>query len=870
MKMKQFIPIILLVIIVLGCNKKGHEYPFRDPGLPLDERVDDLINRLTLEEKIQQMMNQAPAIERLGIPAYDWWNEALHGVARAGQATVFPQSIGMAATFDEDALFETFSMVSDEARAKYHRYQEEGQHDRYKGLTFWTPNINIFRDPRWGRGMETYGEDPYLTERLGLAVVKGLQGDNPNYYKSHACAKHYAVHSGPEWNRHEFNAEASPRDLWTTYLPAFETLVKEGDVQEVMCAYNRFEGIPCCSSDKLLVDILRNDWGYDRIIVSDCGAIDDFWQKDKRTPRHETHADAASASADAVIAGTDLECGGSYRALKTAIENGQITEEQLNVSLKRLFKGRFELGMFDPDDRVPYSSIPYSVVESPEHVAQALEMARKSIVLLKNKNNILPLSKELKKIAVVGPNAADSTMLWANYNGFPTKTVTILEGIRNKLPQSEVIYEIGCNHTDDYLVVDLGDHISSPSGQGFASEFFNNTSFDGTPVYSGFAKELRYTTGGHTQFAPNVNLTDFTARFSGDFTAPLTGRVEFKISGNDGFRLFINEENVAEVWTNEWGAERTFQLNVEKGKKYAIRIEYVQLKGDANLNFLIGVRTPVDYKATASKVKDADVILFVGGISPRLEGEELPLQVEGFKKGDRTSLDLPKVQREMLKALKTTGKPIIFIGCSGSALALNWEEANAEAVLQAWYGGQEGGTAVADVLFGDYNPAGRLPVTFYKSADQLPDFEDYTMEGRTYRYMTQQPLYPFGYGLSYTTFAYNNAKTSAASVGVDQSVTFSVDVKNTGNRDGDEVVQLYVQYPGMPKEPIKALKAFKRVHLKAGESQNISFTLEPKTFQTFDDQTQTMDVRPGRYRILYGGSSADKDLQGVEIVISSK
>lgn len=364
-------------------------------------------------------MNVTPAIERLGIPTYDWWNEALHGVARAGRATVFPQAIAMAATFDDNAVHETFTMVSDEARAKYHQYQKDKEYDRYKGLTFWTPNINIFRDPRWGRGMETYGEDPYLTEKMGVAVTRGLQGDDPNYYKTHACAKHYAVHSGPEWNRHEFNAEATPRDLYETYLPAFEALVKEGDVQEVMCAYNRFEGKPCCSSDKLLIDILRNSWGYDNIILSDCGAIDDFWRKDKNTPRHETHPDAESASADAVLNGTDLECGGSYRALNKALADGKISEKDLDVSLRRLLKGRFELGMFDPDERVPYSKIPYSVVESPEHIAKALDMARKSIVLLKNKNNMLPLDKNIKKIAVVGPNAADSTMLWANYNRLP-------------------------------------------------------------------------------------------------------------------------------------------------------------------------------------------------------------------------------------------------------------------------------------------------------------------------------------------------------------------------------------------------------------------------------------------------------------------
>lgn len=867
MNMKHLTVGVLSLLLATSCSEKRQDYPFRNPDLPVEERIEDLLSRLTPEEKVGQMMHQTPAIERLGIPAYDWWNEALHGVARAGQATVFPQAIAMAATFDDDALHETFTMVSDEARAKYHRYQQDKEYDRYKGLTFWTPNINIFRDPRWGRGMETYGEDPYLTERMGLAVVKGLQGDDPNYFKTHACAKHYAVHSGPEWNRHEFDVSVSPRDLHETYLPAFETLVKEGNVQEIMCAYNRFEGKPCCSSDKLLIDILRNSWGYDRIILSDCGAIDDFWQKDERTPRHETHPDAESASADAVLNGTDLECGGSYRALNKALKDGKISEEALNVSLRRLLKGRFELGMFDPDDRVPYSKIPYSVVESPKHIAQAQDMARKSMVLLKNKNNTLPLSKNLKKIAVVGPNAADSTMLWSNYNGFPSHTVTILDGIRKKVPGTEVVYELGCNHTNDFVIVDLGNHITSAAGQGFACEYFNNMDFEGEPVYKGIAKELRYTTGGNTQFAPNVNLTQFTARFHGTFEAPETGEVEFKISGNDAFRLFIGEEKVGEVWENEYGAERTYTLNAEAGKKYPVKVEYMQRLGSAELNLLIGKRTAVDYKGTADKIKEADVIIFAGGISPRLEGEEMPVYVEGFKKGDRTNIELPKVQKEMIKALKATGKPVVYVVCTGSALALNWEEANIDAILNAWYGGQEGGTAVADILFGDYNPSGRLPITFYKSVDQLPDFQDYNMQGRTYRYMTQEPLYPFGYGLSYTTFDFRNAKLSQNKIAKDQSVTLSLDIANTGQTDGDEVAQVYIKNPNDPKGPLKALKAFKRVNVKAGSTQQVSIELEPKAFQSFNDQTQTMEVRPGKYKVLYGSSSADKDLKSIDLEI---
>jgi beta-glucosidase len=715
-----------------------YEHAFQNPELSIEERVEDLINQLTIEEKVSQMMNATPAIERLGIPEYDWWNEALHGVARAGRATVFPQAIALAATFDDEAMFETFTMVSDEARAKYNDYQQKKEYERYKGLTFWTPNINIFRDPRWGRGMETYGEDPYLTSRMGVACVKGLQGDDPKYLKSYACAKHYAVHSGPEWNRHSFDVSVSPRDLYTTYLPAFEVLVKEGNVQEVMCAYNRLDGQPCCGNNQLLVDILRNTWDYQNIVVSDCGAIDDFWKKDERTPRHETHPDRESASVAAVRTGTDVECGSSYASLLDAVKNGMITEEELNVSLRRLFTGRMRLGMFDPAEKVPFSNIPYSVVENEEHMAKALEMARKSMVLLKNEGNTLPISKDIRKIAVIGPNANDSIMQWANYNGFPTHTVTILEGIKAKLPVDvEVIYEKGCDHIGDVVHRDKAD-----------------------------------TTGA-----------------------------------------------------------------------------------------------PVDFIATAGKVKDADIIIYVGGLSPRLEGEEMPVQLDGFRKGDRTKIELPEVQSNMLKALKLTGKPVVFVVCTGSALALTNEQGDADAILNAWYSGQNGGTAVADILFGDYNPSGKLPVTFYKSTEQLPDYEDYNMKGRTYRYMTEEPLYPFGYGLSYTDFAFGDATLSATEIAKDENVKISIPVENKGKTDGDEVVQIYIKNPNDPQAPIKALKAFERVSVKTGSKEIIELMLEPETFYSFNDEKQIMEVRAGKYQILYGNSSADKDLKTIEVTI---
>ena len=866
MKVKQLATVVITLLISTSCGKQQQDLPFRNPELPLEERIDDLLSRLTPEEKVGQMMNSSPAIERLGILPYDWSNEALHGVARS-HATVFPQPIAMAATFDDEAVNETFVMISDEARAKYHLNQRNQDYGAFKGLTFWTPNINIFRDPRWGRGMETYGEDPYLMERMGLAVTRALQGDDPDYYKTLACAKHYAVHSGPEWNRHIFNVEVTPRDLYETYLPAFEALVKEADVQQVMCAYNRFDGEPCCSSDKLLINILRNDWGYDRVIVSDCGAINDFWEDDGRTPRHMTHSSAQSASATAVLSGTDLECGNSYRSLTKALEEGLIKEEDLDVSLRRVFRGRFKLGMFDPLECVPYAQIPYSVVESPEHVAKSLEMARKSIVLLKNKNNLLPLSKQLKKIAVVGPNAADSTMLWGNYNGYPTSTVTILEGIRQKVPETEVVYELGSNHTDDFLMDDMSKYVTSNGEQGFAVAYYNSTDFSGKPAYETLTKRVHLSTRGGTEFAPNVNLSDFSVRYTGEFESPVDGPIELTLSADNAFRLYVGTEKVIELWDNDQRNTRMYILNAKKGEKYPLLIEYMQHVKRADFDFSMGVRNVIDVQSVANKVKDADIIIYVGGISPRLEGEEMQVDADGFSMGDRTKIELPKIQRETMKALKATGKPVILIVCTGSALALPWEDENMDAILNAWYGGQQGGTAVADVLFGDYNPAGRLPVTFYKSTDQLPDFEDYSMKGRTYRYMTQTPLYPFGYGLSYTNFDYRNASLSKTKITRGEAVKFSFDIANTGKMDGDEVAQIYVKNPNDPEGPIKALKAFKRVNVKAGTRESVSVELPAKAFQSFNDKTQTMEIRAGKYQILYGGSSDDEDLKKVDLII---
>ena len=713
--------LLILLLFASVKNSNAQEYLFRNTGLPIEERVKDLVSRLTLEEKVLQMMENAPAIDRLGIPAYNWWNEALHGVARSGDTvTVFPQAIAMAANFDADALEKMGDMVSDEARAIYHQSLRNGVFGKqYKGLTFWTPNINIFRDPRWGRGQETYGEDPYLTGQLGKAIVRGLQGKDPTYLKTSACAKHFAVHSGPETGRHTFDVSVNKHDLWNTYLPAFRDLVVDAKVSSVMCAYNRLDGKPCCGQESLMIDILRNKWNFKGYVTSDCGAINDFWIY------HKTQANANEASADAVMSGTDLECGEmwnnlwSYRNLTEAVKKGLLNEAKLNESVERLFTIRFRLGMFNPDEQVPYASVKTDVINRPDHFEHALKMARQSMVLLKN-NGVLPLSKKIKKIAVIGPNADNPAVMLGNYNGIPKDIVTPLEGIRKILgADNEIIYYQGSDYT----------------------------------------------------------------RALADSLQP-----------------------------NKWTIA------------------------------LAGV----------------DAIVFIGGISPSLEGEEGDAgkeKLEGFLGGDRTTINLPNVQTELMKQLKQLGKPLVFVNMSGSAVGMLWESQHADAILQAWYGGQSGGTAVAEVLFGDYNPSGRLPVTFYKSDNDLPEFEDYSMKNRTYRYFKGIPLYSFGHGLSYATFQYSSLKIPTTIKSEKMGIPIKFILKNTSKIDGDEVVQLYVKNLSAKKNLAnKALKHFQRVTLKAGESKTIELDLNTALLGELDDNGQVV-LPKGNYEIQIGASS---------------
>ena len=842
--------LILISAFVQIVHVSAQRYPFQDPGLPVDQRVEDLIGRMTLDEKVSQMMNNAPAIDRLGIPAYNWWNECLHGVARAGIATVFPQAIGMAATFDADAMYRTATIISDEARAKYHHAISNGKHKQYFGLTFWTPNINIFRDPRWGRGQETYGEDPYLTGEMGTAFVKGLQGDNEKYLKTVATAKHYAVHSGPEYNRHSFDVRPPLRDVWDTYLPAFEKLIKTGHAYSVMCAYNRFEGEPCCGSDELLVDILRNRWGFKGYVVSDCGAIDNFYRT------HKTAPDAAAASADAVVTGTDLECGNSYRALLDAVKRGEIRETEIDTAVSRLFKARMKLGMFDPDDLVPYSKIPYSVVGSKQHSEQSLEMARKSIVLLKNEHQTLPLKKDIKTIAVVGPNADNPTCLLANYNGSPPYIVTPLEGIRRKVSErTKVIYHPGVGLTDDSISipVNLGKALKADGKVGFKAEYFNNRKFEGDPVFVQYEKDIDFFGARQHEILSNLNPGMVAVRWTSVLTSTKDDVILFEITSDDsGFRLFVDDKILIDRFSYQEARVEYCRIPVKAGQKYTLRFEFAQENEGGGVSLSAVERRKSDLNALAETVKSADAIVFVGGISPSLEGEEMPVNVSGFNKGDRTSIALPEVQTEAMKVLKATGKPVIFVMLTGSALAVKWEDENLPAIINAWYGGQDAGTALADVLFGDYNPAGRLPVTFYASDNDLPPYEDYSMEGRTYRYFTGEALYPFGHGLSYTEFTYSDLQLPQT-VATGDSVNVSVLVTNTGKRNGEEVVQLYVSLLDRKVPvPLRSLQGVQRVKLQVGESCKVEFTLSPEQFSSIDALMQRC-VEPGKVLVTVGG-----------------
>ncbi|MGD2034955.1 MAG: glycoside hydrolase family 3 C-terminal domain-containing protein [Bacteroidales bacterium] len=841
------IPLFLFMII--SCSSVE---PYRNPELPVEKRVGDLISRMTLEEKITQMTDHSDSIPRLGIPAYNWWNEGLHGVARSGTATVFPQAIGLASTFNDSLMHKVATVIADEFRAKYNGYIRKNERDRYKGLTVWSPNINIFRDPRWGRGQETYGEDPYLTSRMGVAFVRGLQGNDPDYFKTIATPKHYVVHSGPEPLRHEMDVDISQRDFIDTYLPAFEACVKEGNARSVMSAYNRFRGEPCTGSEYLLTDILREKWGFDGYVVSDCGAVYDIFAN------HKLAKSEAGAAAIAIKAGCDLNCGRAYHQLKTAVDSGYLTEDDIDIALTRLFTARYKLGMFDPPEMVPFNNIPAETNDCQAHRRLSADAAREAIVLLKNENNTLPLTEKFKTIAVIGPNADNPEVMYGNYNGIPSAYVTPAEGIRRKVPADvHVFYAKGCDYHENYLEKKaIGwKYLSSEGKAGITGEYFNNRELEGTPFEVRTDSMVNFSWFNRSPM-PGMNRENYSIRWHGTLTAPVTGRYLISLSGDDGFRLFIDDRLMIDAWYDGWKTELIY-MRFDAGSRHTIEIDYYQKEWYSHIS-LEWVLPSENAELKALEIaQKSDLVVFVGGLSPRLEGEEMEVKLSGFKGGDRTSLDLPAIQVEMLKKLKALGKPVVLVLLNGSALSVNWADENIPAILEAWYPGQEGGTAIADVLFGDYNPAGRLPVTFYKSVDQLPPFENYAMEGRTYRYFREEPLYGFGYGLSYTEFLYSDLQV-AESASVKDKLKIKVNITNTGGYEGDEVAQLYVKHLDSPYPvPVRSLQGFKRIHLKAGEQKTISFTLTPGQLSVIDDDNQRI-VLPGRIRLFIGGRQPDQ------------
>ena len=853
--MKTFIPFIILFCTTLGVLAQTQ--PYQNPSLSAHDRAVDLCSRLTLEEKAQLMLDESPAIPRLGIRKFFWWSEALHGAANMGNVTVFPEPVALAASFNPDMVYKCFDVASTEFRAQYnHRMHDlKGEDEKFHSLSVWTPNVNIFRDPRWGRGQETYGEDPYLTSVMGTQVVRGLQGpESSKYRKLWACAKHYAVHSGPEYTRHSANLnDVSPRDMWETYLPAFKTLVQDAKVREVMCAYQRLDDDPCCGSQRLLQTILRDEWGFQYLVVSDCGAVSDFYTS------HKSSSDAVHGSAKAVLAGTDVECGYgyAYKSIPEAVKRGFITEAEVDKHVIRLLEGRFDLGEMDDPSLVEWSKIPYSAMSTKESANLSLDMARQTIVLLQNKNNILPLKKG-ERLAVIGPNADNAPMMWGNYNGMPNHTITILDGIKAK--QKKLFYDKGCDLTYDKVMDCLmASQCSFEGKKGLKGTFWNNRKMEGQPVTTQYyTTPLAVTTAGMHNFAPGVQLEDFSAKYETTFTPKEAGEYVVNVEGCGHFELFIDGERKFRHHTWRTTPNRV-AIQAEAGKSYSIEVQFSHVHTyNANLKINVAKEFPIDYQQIISQLTGINKVVFVGGISPALEGEEMPVNIDGFKGGDRTHIELPAVQRNFLKALKEAGKQVIFVSCSGSCIALQPETESCDAIVQVWYPGQEGGTAVADVLFGDVNPSGKLPVTFYKNSSQLPDYEDYSMKGRTYRYFNDA-LFPFGYGLSYTGFSLGEPVVSG--------LTVSVPVTNTGKFDGTETVQLYIRNLQDPEGPLKSLRAFQRVSVKAGKTVTAELKLTDNSFEFWDPETNTMRVKPGKYEILVGTSSQDKDLKKLSISI---
>ncbi|MBB3188119.1 glycoside hydrolase family 3 C-terminal domain-containing protein [Microbacter margulisiae] len=828
---------------------------YKNPNLPFAERAKDLVSRMTLQEKVSQMTYNAEAIPRLSIPAYNWWNECLHGVARSGVATVFPQAIGMASMWNASLMYQIATAISDEARAKHQRYVSEGKRGIYEGLTFWTPNINIFRDPRWGRGQETYGEDPFLTGTLAVNFIKGLQGNDPKYLKLVATAKHFSMYSGPESARHRFDAIPTDRDFVETYTPQFEMAVKDAHVYSVMCAYNSFEHFPCCGNRKLS-DLVRNEWGFKGYIVSDCWAVADFYKKDA----HAIVPNVEQAAAMSLKAGTDLNCGNSYPSLVTAVKLGLVSEQQIDTSVTRLMEARLRLGMFAPQGADKYKEIPYSVVNSKEHQALALKAARESMVLLKNENHTLPFSKDVKVVAVIGPNANDAEVLLGNYHGYPSAPVTLLAGIKAMLPNAKVLYTPGCHVADGLPLLQLMPTSvlytdKSMKVHGLKVEYFDNSDFKGRPLDKHIDAHVDFVWWAKAPY-PDLNASHFSARWTGVFVPPVTGKYALGGEAFSGMKLYLNDSLILSRRDIHESLRIYHYLTLQGGKPYRIKLEYVQDNTEyANMQLLWEQPAPDMEQKAYDIAKKADIVIYAMGLSPLIEGEEMDVSIPGFLGGDRTKLSLPEEQTALMQKIEQLHKPSVMVMMNGGAVACNWEQEHLPAILEAWYPGQAGGTAIADILFGDYNPSGRLPVTFYRSVKDIPPFTDYSMEGRTYKYFKGNPLYEFGYGLSYSSFTYSNMQ-APQTISVSDSLPVSVDITNTGKMDGHEVVEVYITHLGNPLMPIRALVGFTRVSLKAGETKRVTVMIPNSQLYQLTPSCQKA-VLPGGMIVSIGGRQPD-------------
>jgi beta-glucosidase len=849
-------------------TQSGKPLPYLDPSLPTQQRVDDLVSRMTLDEKVAQLINTTPAIPRLNVPAYDYWSEGLHGIARSGYATMFPQAIGMAATWDAPLVNQISTVISTEARAKYNEAVRHDVHSIYYGLTIWSPNINIFRDPRWGRGQETYGEDPFLTAHLGVAFVKGLQGDDPTYFRTIATPKHYAVHSGPESTRHSANIDPTAHDLWDTYLPAFRATIVDAKAYSIMCAYNAIDKYPACANKMLLETILRGDWKFQGFVTSDCGAVDDFFE----AKAHHTSPDKDSAAVAGIEAGTDTNCGRTYLALTDAVKKGLITEAQLDVSLKRLYLARFKLGLFDPPEKMLYSSVPFSEVNSPAHAALALKTARESMVLLKNSNNTLPLSpQKIKTIAVIGPNAAELSAIEGNYNAVPKDPLLPVDGIIRQFRAATVLYAQGSPYAENASIVVPRTQFRNAAGsdvEGLKGEYFNNDSLTGTPALVRVDKQIDFDWNSTSPDPARLDPKAFSVRWTGTMQAPAPGDYEvtgmlahcYPCNNSEHYTIRFDGKDMLAFQVSEDKAQHgstttAVKLHFEDTKPHSFEVTYAHRARLFGAGLSLQWTAPVEplRNQALDIIKKSDVVVAFVGLSPNLEGEEMPVHIPGFSGGDRTDITLPAAQQQLLEAAKATGKPLIVVLMNGSALAVNWAQQNADAILEAWYPGDGGSQAIAETIAGFNNPSGRLPVTFYTGIDQIPAFEDYAMANRTYRYFKGKPLYGFGYGLSYTTFSYSNVKPSTSTLHAGDTLTVEADVKNTGTRPGEEVAELYLTPPHTDVSPNLALAGFTRVRLAPGESKHITVTLDPRTLSQVDDKG-VRAVTPGSYKIALGGA----------------